>query len=191
MDVAFLGPVLNAVVPLTLRVVTHVGALGEHERAHLALGNQFSGLGKVTAAGDLRTHLHFALGAFHRVIKLKGFTKVTGHRLLDIHVLATFHGIDTNALVPVVDSGTYDPIDIFSLNDFTVIGIGLDLVFRVLGYKIFGIIGPMCGHITNCCLRDIVILSMLAHLPHVSAEAASTHAHVADDEFLICALHVC
>ena len=50
------------------------------------------------------------------------------HRLLAIDVLAGFHGVDGNPLVPVVRCGDNDRIDIFTGQNFLVIARRKDVI---------------------------------------------------------------
>ena len=190
LDVALCGPRLQAVVPFALWVVAHVRTLREHERAQLALGDQLGGLGEVSATGNLRTHLHLALGALHGIIELERFAEVTRHWFLNINVFAGLHRLDANARVPVIHRGAHHRVDVLALDHFAVICIGLNLVFRFSGDESFGIIGAVCGHITNCSLRNVITFSILSHLTHMRTKTSATDTDIAYNNLFICALHI-
>ena len=50
------------------------------------------------------------------------------HRLLAVHVLAGFHGIDGNLLVPVIGRANDHRVNIFARQDFLVVARGENVV---------------------------------------------------------------
>src|SRR5580704_8782094 len=94
-----------AVVPLAADRVAMVGALAHDHLADHAVGNGLARLPPLVAGSGLRSDLENALGLFYRVDQLLDLLVGVAHGLLEVHILAVIHGVESDLGVPVVRGG--------------------------------------------------------------------------------------
>ena len=106
---------LDAVVPLTLGVVPHIGALHRDERSNATVAGDFSRLVILPGRGPLRAHLNKFARGLSDVTDIESLAQIAGHRLLTINMHAGIHRIDGDGSVPMVNRGHPDRIHVLHL----------------------------------------------------------------------------
>src|SRR6516164_6643356 len=96
---------LDRVIPFAALAVATIITLRPNKLAQCASLDQFRALVPTTGRTALGADLVNPAGLFDGIIHLESFAEVTRHRLLTIHVLPGFHGVDGHLRVPWIVGG--------------------------------------------------------------------------------------